>query len=246
MGTGLPGAGLIDLMATTPLMAEVPSGSMEALADRGRVRDYRRATYLFHQGDDPSEVFFLVRGRIEVSSSSSLGHERLLTILENPQFFGELEVLSGNNRGASALARDDAAVWVVRDDVFLAFVAEQPQAARSLLASLGRRLEAQDDFIQDLIWLDLRGRVAKWLLALSSLGSAPGLPRRSESIAALPLEGELMTPQLTQGELAHMCGGSRENVARILSEFQRRGLIEKEGHRYRLKDARRLRRLASV
>ena len=43
------------------------------------------------------------------------------------------------------------------------------------------------------------------------------------------------SPPITHADLASLCGGSRENVTRVLSEFQRRGLSERDGKRYVLK-----------
>jgi CRP-like cAMP-binding protein len=51
---------------------------------------------------------------------------------------------------------------------------------------------------------------------------------------------------VTHADLASLCGGSRENVTRILSEFQRRGLVERDGRRYVLKNVAGLGRLAGL
>ena len=51
---------------------------------------------------------------------------------------------------------------------------------------------------------------------------------------------------VTHADLASLCGGSRENVTRILSEFQRRGLVAKEDRRYVLKNISGLMRLAQL
>ena len=51
---------------------------------------------------------------------------------------------------------------------------------------------------------------------------------------------------VTHSNLASLCGGSRENVTRILSEFQRRGLVERADRRYVLKDVNGLGRIAGL
>ena len=77
-------------MGSTPLLSKVPAVAVRALAEQGTVREYRRGTYLFHQHDDAPSVYFLWRGRVEISSTSVTGHRQLHTALEPPQFFGEL------------------------------------------------------------------------------------------------------------------------------------------------------------
>jgi CRP-like cAMP-binding protein len=51
---------------------------------------------------------------------------------------------------------------------------------------------------------------------------------------------------VTHADLASLCGGSRENVTRILSEFAKRGLVVRDGRRYVLSNVAGLRRLASL
>ena len=53
-------------------------------------------------------------------------------------------------------------------------------------------------------------------------------------------------PAITHADLASLCGGSRENVTRVLSEFQRRGLLERDGKRYVLKKVDGLAKIAGL
>jgi CRP-like cAMP-binding protein len=60
----------------------------------------------------------------------------------------------------------------------------------------------------------------------------------------LPSNGAELPSSLTQEDFAGLCGGSRENVSRILSEFAKRGFVEKVGRRYALTDVPALARIA--
>ena len=68
----------------------------------------------------------------------------------------------------------------------------------------------------------------------------------SPSLDELPPDGTVLPSVVTHADLASLCGGSRENVTRILSEFQRRGLVERTGHRYVLKKVDALLRVAGL
>ncbi len=226
---------LVQEMSRTPLFEGAASSTIASLAERGTVRRYRRGTYLFHQGDDSPEVYFLVEGRVEISSVSVSGHRQLHTTLDNPQFFGELGVLGGMARTAEGLALEESAVWVVPASAFLDFLTEEPAASQALLRALARQVQSQEAFVEDLLHLDLKGRVAKRLLQLV----AP-------SLNELPEDGAVVPAIVTHADLASLCGGSRENVTRILSDLQRRGFVEREGRRYVLKKISGLARLAGV
>jgi|SRR5215217_573434 len=222
-------------MAATPLLDGVSLASVRRLADGGTVRRYRRSTYLFHQGDPSPEVLFLIDGRVEVASLSSGGQRMLHTTLDEPQFFGELGVLGDLPRTAAALALDESSVWAAPGEALLEFLASEPSAARAILRALARQVVAHEAFVDDLLFLDLKGRVAKRLLQLVS----PTLDR-------LPDDGVALPAVVTHADLASLCGGSRENVTRILSEMQRRRLIERDGRRYVLRSISGLAKLAGL
>jgi CRP/FNR family transcriptional regulator, cyclic AMP receptor protein len=230
-----PPAGLVEQMARTPLFDGASAQTISSLADRGVMRRYRRNTYLFHQGDDAPEVFFLLDGRVEISSDSSNGHRQLHTTLESAQFFGELGVLGEMPRTASAVALEESTVWVVPAQAFVEFIADEPVASRSILRALARQVQSQEAFVEDLLYLDLKGRVAKRLLQLV----APSLDE-------LPDDGAVVPSIVTHADLASLCGGSRENVTRILSDFQRRGFVEREGKRFVLSKISGLAKLARL
>lgn len=228
-------AGILDLMAETPLFEGTSRRAVEDLANRGSTRRYRRNTYLFHQGDPSPEVFFLLSGRVEISSDSANGHRQLHTTIEVPQFFGELGVLGEMPRTAGALALEESEVWRVDAPEFLDFLADDPSAARALLRALSRQVQSQEAFVDDLLYLDLKGRVAKRLLQLV----AP-------SLEELPEDGAVVPSIVTHADLASLCGGSRENVTRILSDFQRRGFVERQGKRFVLMKISGLSKLAGL
>jgi len=67
----------------------------------------------------------------------------------------------------------------------------------------------------------------------------------TSSLDALP-EPNTAVPALTHVDLASLCGGSRENVTRIVADFQRRGLVKRDGKRYILKKPQQLAKIAGL
>ena len=68
----------------------------------------------------------------------------------------------------------------------------------------------------------------------------------SPSLDDLPEDGAVVPSIVTHADLASLCGGSRENVTRILSDFQRRGYVERDGRRFVLQKISGLARLAGL
>lgn len=227
-------AGLIVAMASSPVLQGVPKNAVEGLAALGSVRRFRRGTYICHQGDPSPEVYFLVDGRIEISSFSPTGARILHASVDTPQFLGELGVLGTLPRGADLLTLEDTDVWTTAGEDFVEFITSQPKAARQLLAALARQIQEHQAFADDLLYLDLKGRVAKRLLQMGT-----------SSLEDLPDAGTAV-PALTHADLASLCGGSRENVTRIVADFQRRGVVQRDGQRYILKKPAQLAKIAGL
>jgi CRP/FNR family transcriptional regulator, cyclic AMP receptor protein len=222
-------------MAGTPLFEGIDPDAIHELASTGRLRHFRRNTYLFHQGDPSPDIHFLMEGRVEISSLSASGQRMLHTTIDQPQFFGELGMLGGMPRTAAALALEETDVWVTSGEAFSRFLSRQPTASLALLRALARQVSAHEAFVDDLLFLDLKGRVAKRLLQLVS-----------PSLDELPEDGAILPAIVTHADLASLCGGSRENVTRILSDFQRRRLVERDGRRFVLLRISGLARLAGL
>jgi CRP/FNR family transcriptional regulator, cyclic AMP receptor protein len=221
-------------MSATPFLRDATAAAVGSLAGSGIVRHYRKGTYLCHQGEAAEEVFFLLDGRIEASSVATTGTRIFHATVDTPQFVGELGPLGAMPRTASLIVLAESEVWVAPADAFIDFLVGEPAAARAAIRALARQLQGQQAFVDDLLFLDLKGRVAKRLLQLVT-----------PDLDDLPDDG-VIVPEVTQADLASLCGGSRENVTRILKEFERRLMVVRDGHRYVLKKVDALARIADL
>jgi CRP/FNR family transcriptional regulator, cyclic AMP receptor protein len=172
---------------------------------------------------------------VEVTTTAVDGRIRLLAMVAPGDLLGELAVLGGMPRSGSAICVADTTAWAIDGQQFLRFLADHPPVALALLSSLSRLVIAQNGLVDDMLFLDLRGRVAKRLLGLAT-----------KSWNAPPADGTVLDWGLPQADLAYLCGGTRANVSRVLSEFGRRSLIERSGRQYILRDVDSLRRLAGL
>lgn len=231
----------LDALRRCRLFAGLDDASLGLVGGALRPRRFRKGETIFHAGDPGDALFIVADGLVKITLPSDDGSEpAILTTIGAGGFFGELALLDGARRSATAVALDAVTTQVLRRDAFDRLVDEQAPLRHALLAALAgeiRRLTAQ---VEDLHFLDLPGRLARHLLR--------SLPRDAEAEAdagdgsdlALPT-GEVRLPwPYTQAELAGMIGGSRQTVNRLLADFVGDGLLRFEGDELVIPDAGRL------
>jgi CRP/FNR family transcriptional regulator len=132
---------------------------------------------------------------------------------------GELSVLDGRPRSATAVAMNRVEALVVPRDAFLAILQENPRLTHSVLDRLSRRVRSLREQIHDTVKLDLKGRLARQLLDLA------------DRYGEWTRDGVRVAVGLSQRELGQMIGGARANVNQALNGFQARGIltVEREG-----------------
>lgn len=213
-----------DLLARVPFVAVLAGADREALAASAKRRRFRRGQAIF-QKDDPGESLFIVeRGSVRIYLPSPQGADLTLAVLGAGDFFGEMALLDGGPRSASAVAVEDARTISLDRGDFRAILESRPQSAMAVLAAVASRVREADEMAGGLAFLDVGGRVAKKLLELAA---SHGVQRRDGILLDLPL---------TQEEIANMVGVTRESVNRHLAYLRREGVIRGRGRRFVIQD----------
>jgi CRP/FNR family cyclic AMP-dependent transcriptional regulator len=217
-------------LESVSLFAGLDAEGLSELATAVKRRAFRAGEVIFHQ-DDPGQVLYVIRdGKVKIYITSQDGQEVSLAVFGPGDYFGELALLDGQPRSASAVAIEPAETFALQRTDFINAVMHHPRIAIQVMNVLSRRLRQTDAMIQDLLFLDVHGRVAKKLLELGELHGS----RTPEGIRI-----EL---RLTQGELAAMVGASRESVNKVMGYFTDKRFISTDKHKItiiRLADLRR-------
>ena len=107
-------------------------------------------TTIFHQGDEGDEMFVISRGRVRLSLGGADG-QREIAVLEPGDFFGELSLLSGARRTATAVALDDCVLLAIRRDVFAMMMQDDLEVVFRMMDALGARLSQTDRHVHDIV-----------------------------------------------------------------------------------------------
>jgi CRP/FNR family transcriptional regulator, cyclic AMP receptor protein len=192
-------------------------------------RTYRKGQLLFVENDPGESLIVLRRGAVMVFRTAPTGERAVLSVMRPPDTLGEVSLLDGSARSASAEAIEDCQALALSRGAFLELVHANPRILDAVMRSLGgliRRLTEQN---ADHVFLDLPGRVAKTLVRLAGETQAP-----------------MVTIELNQSQLAEMAGGSRQSVNQAIGSFASRGWLRTEGRRIVVTDLGALRRRAGM
>ena len=121
-------------------------------------------------------------------------------------------MLDGRPRTADATAMTDCELMMIERRDFLDLVRSQPEIALKLMEVLCARLRHTSEQVEDVLFLDLPGRLAKILLQLTEKAQ----PSQAHRVA------------ITQREIGQMIGMSRESTNKQLRDWEDRHWVRLE------------------
>jgi CRP/FNR family cyclic AMP-dependent transcriptional regulator len=192
-------------------------------------RSYRKGQLLFVENDPGESLIILRRGAVAIFRTASTGERAVLSVMRPPTVLGEVSLLDGSARSASAEAIEETTALALSRQAFMELVHANPRILDAVMRSLGALIRRLTDQNADHVFLDLPGRVAKTLVRLAGDTQAP-----------------MITIELNQSQLAEMAGGSRQSVNQAIGSFANRGWLRTEGRRIVITDLAALRRRAGM
>ncbi len=206
-----------------PLLEGLKKEDLGLLLEEFEYQTMPAGGIVFSQGDQGETLFLLLSGTIRIVALHEGGTDLTLAWLSRGAFFGEMCLLDGRPRSASAIAAEDCELLVLSRSAFSGFLAKSPGLVSRLLALLSCRLRQANDSLQNVSFLTVRRRLAGLLCDLAD--------RRGESDDR---PGLILPRDVKHQVLAESLSTSRENVSRELARLQSRGLVAQEGRRIRV------------
>jgi CRP/FNR family transcriptional regulator, cyclic AMP receptor protein len=240
-GNGVPSLGteamdtdqVTELLGRTELFRPLDERSRREVAAMATQTAFAKGQTIFVQDEPGDRMFVLAEGAVKLVVRSRHGEVVELARHRPPAVFGEVALLDGGPRSASAEAIEPSLLLGIARAKVIELLRSDSGVVDALLRSLGELVRRANRQTTDLVFLDLQGRVARKLLELAE---APGT------------SGGTVLDQraFTQTELAHMVGGVRQTVNLALRSLERRGLIRVSEGKIEILELDRLRRRADV
>lgn len=187
-------------------------------------RRLQKGDVLFTYGSEPDALFCVDSGQLRVSTTAQNGREAVLSMLEPGQWFGEVSLFVDAPRIYDTRAVADSELLVVPATTFHALVDEQPRFLIEFTRLVCRRYRLALGWIDETILQPFPVRLARRLLWADH---AHTLSSPDEKDAVL---------RLSQEDLSHMLGVSRQSVNRQLKTWESQGMLRLDYGRVTLCD----------
>lgn len=136
----------IELLKTIPLFESLETDDLLALEARLRESKVEAGETVFAQGDTGDAMYLIEDGAVDIMTGSGK-QTVVLASLFKQQYFGELALLDGAPRSASAVAARDTHLLALDRDDFVEFVRKRPDAALSIMHEVGERIRATNELM---------------------------------------------------------------------------------------------------
>jgi CRP-like cAMP-binding protein len=204
---------LADQPSSSQKLATFDPGAFLASTGLGRARrPYKRGTAIFRQGDAAVAVYYIHKGRVNLTVTSKHGKQGVIAILEQGAFFGE-ECLAGHPLcTATASALEEATIIGIDRNRMISILREHPEFSHAFIGHLlSRNVEIESDLVDHLFNTSER-RLARVLLLLAHFGKDG--------------KKEQVIPKISQDVLAARVGTTRSRVNHFMNKFRQLGYID--------------------
>ncbi len=203
-------------------MAELKNASFDAtvfLANAGlgrRIVQLKPKQAFFSQGNPADSIFYIQKGRAQLTVVSKAGKEATITLLSAGDFVGEESIagVAGLRLATASAITACTALKIEREEMVRVMHEEHAFSDLFLSFLLARSMRTQADLV-DQLFNSSEKRLARILLLMAEFGK-PGEP-------------ETLIPRITQETLAEMIGTTRSRVSYFMNRFRKLGFIEYNG-----------------
>lgn len=181
-------------------------------------RDFPAGAVVFEEGQPGHDMYIVLSGEIEIRRAVG-GVERVLAVLASGEFFGEMAILSGRPRSATAVVRSPARLLVIDGTTFEAMLRARPEIALRLIKALAARLDSTNHHVELLLLPTPNHRVIQCLRQMAEEQIARARPG-----AELPHGTAVFVPR-SASEIAERAELAVDEVDQVLDRLRAAQLV---------------------
>jgi CRP-like cAMP-binding protein len=210
----------------------LPDAFQDAIISISFLKELRPKAGLFARGEPGNGMYAVLEGQLRASGTDGEGHTALLTMVEPPNWVGELPIFDRLPRSHDVTAETEALVVYVPQDPLLAVLEKEPRYWRDMSLLLVGKLRLAFGAIEESQLLPIPARLARRLVLI-----AEGYGEWSD--------GSTRQVGVSQETLATMLASSRQTVNQALKAMEAKGWVRLAYGRVEIVDLKALRRSAT-
>ncbi|WP_109829895.1 response regulator [Reichenbachiella versicolor] len=193
--------------------------SLKQLSKDKKVRNHKKKTNLYLQGDYPNYLIYVNKGKVKTYKTNTDGKDLITGIFGEGEFIGFNDLITQSDHTDSAMAIEDTESYYIHKDDFLQLIYKDRSVASRFIKILSKNIKEQEEKMLHIAYNSVRQRVAEALI------SVEGNFGVGKSFA------------ISREDLSNIVGTSPESVIRTLSDFKDEKLIEIKSNQIRLLDS---------
>jgi CRP/FNR family cyclic AMP-dependent transcriptional regulator len=199
------------ILERTRLFRGLPAATIQQISALSIRRSYSNGAIVFSQADPGDALYGVVTGKVRISASSPSGREMFLNIMEPGDTFGEIALLDGRRRTATASAISPSELIIITRDHFLDLLKREPELVGHVIQLLCDRIRWTSGLAEESALLSVPERLARRLLSLGQLHG-------HETPNGIELS-------ISQEEVARFLGLTRQAVNQYLQDWKIKGWL---------------------
>ncbi len=202
------------LLADLPPFSQLQKGQIREILDEAVSRRYEEGTAIFREGEPAARFYLLLDGYLRVVRTTPGGDQIIVLHISPGQLFGIAPALQRDTYPATSIAAAEsiALSWPVR--LWADFTGRYPGFATESYKTLGQRLGQIQETLTEMATQAVEKRVACALLRMVT-----------QSGRKVPEGIEIAFP-VTRQNISDMTGTTLHTVSRLLSAWQKDGIVE--------------------
>ncbi|MDD2804244.1 MAG: Crp/Fnr family transcriptional regulator [Elusimicrobiales bacterium] len=197
------------LLKQVSFFKDLSNGDIRKIFSIAGIKIYGPGQMVFAKEDLGNNFFIVKTGRIKIFTTVGGGKKKTFAYLKKGDFFGEMSLLGGRVRSASAQAMEESELFVISRRNFKRLICENPDFSLKLLHTLADRLHKANKEVESMLFHNILGRLAEAILELSK-------DKHSKPVKMA----------IDQNELAQYLGTTRVPVCRAINTLKRGGIID--------------------
>ena len=208
-----PSPSLLEEIEKLPLFRGVAREDLSRLVQTAHRKDLQAGEFFFFQGDSAERMYILVQGRVKLSQMGPDGQQALIRVIAPVSLFALVAITRAENYLVTAQAAEasQALYWTRRE--LMEFILQVPQMAMNAMGIMAESLQEIQERFRQVTTERVEQRLAHTLMRLAAQSGV-----KVE-------QGILIDLPLTRQDLAEMSGTTLYTVSRMLSQWERDGLV---------------------